>query len=862
MMLLESLTNQINARFLYEKRAQVCLWFDEKREFVRLLPAFRSYLSSMKKPPFSLLEYDESQCHGQIWLKRQIHTTLAGLSPKESKQQRFVIYLPVSEDRLDSPDQRGEHHLELLAEYQVAGVFYRINGKRTTLFTFLKQAGVSLPSNPSDQRKLWDGGEDSLLAKYVAKFADRPPAFWQTTLTPELAQSRLLGDVDKIILDMAVDLETTWQDISIRGLSKEFLDSISERYGFTVPLDNPRKWIREFVATIALTETYLGYGEPSDFPFLDRLPPLTVRPHHRDLLQRWLKDTESRTAWDRLILDVETDISLAKWASSRDGLSFGFPHLVKARWEALFAEFCEAATKFTATQAFLEKQEKRIRSEAEFARASHTPAGAWSLLERLGTLVVACAKAEGEMGTSQSVAELARFYTKKAPIIELAHFEIRKEADELGLPEVAQVADRSYARYANLLNSRFFERFSQQSTADIEGIPLVTHRLGEKLWKASGRRAVIIVDGLRYDCAFAIQEALKGHDVKIEAVRAELPTITPIGMTALLPLGDAKLSLEVKNNYPHPILNGTDCSQSKARLEYLIQFGADCRSIEDLESHSGKPKDLGELLVVAGHDELDDIGHGSADNLVRHLHLEIQRLARLIRKLHLWGYEIVHVITDHGFILLEESKLPGEVPCEKDWCQVRKERFALVPASADLPLVTFPFAWDATLKVAVPPGLGFFKAEKSFSHGGASLQELIIPHMVSKSRTAKEKRIGVEVVLPTYELMQTAAKVILRPVLGSASKSTQMDLFKETGRTLSLDVYRLGKTDKKESVLAERKSKEIRLEADDSEKGVTLFFHTAESFQKGDMLQLEIRDVDTAEQFPPGGIKLTAGRDM
>ncbi len=860
-MLLESLTSQINARFLHEKRAQVCLWFDEKREFLLILPAFRSHLSSMKKPPFTMLEYDASQSHGQIWLKHQIHATLAGLTTKERKKQRFVIYLPMSEDRLDSPGQRGEHHLELLTEYRVAGVLYRSNGKRVTLFTFLKQSGVSLTSNPSDQRKLSDGGENSLLAKYVAKFGSRPLAFWQTTLTPELAQSRLLGDVDQIILDLAVDPETTWQEISEKGLAREFLDAISERYGFTLQLDDPRKWIREFVATLALTETYLGYGEPSDFPFLDRLPFLTVRTHHSDLLQRWLKDTESRIAWDSWIQDVERDINLTKWASNREGLSFGFPHLVRTRWEALFAGFRKAAKIFTATQAFFKKEGKRIKREAEFARASHTPAGAWSLLEKLSDLVMECTNAETEM-EGESVADLARFYTQKASIIDFAHFEVRKEADELGLPEVAQVADRSYARYANLLNSRFFERFSQQSTADVEGIPLVTNRLEEKLWKSPGRRAVIIVDGLRYDRAFAIQVELKGHDVRIEPVRAELPTITPIGMTALLPLGDAKLSVVVKNNYPHPILNGTDCSQAKARLEYLVRFGADCRSIEDVESRSGAPDDLGELLVVSGHKEADDIGHGSAYNLVRHLHLEIQRLARLIRKLHVWGYETVHVVTDHGFILVEESKLPEEVPCDKDWCLVHKERFALVPASVDVPLVTFPFAWDTNMRVAVPPGLAFFKAEKSFSHGGASLQELIIPHLVSKSRSAKERRIGVEVVLPNYELMQTAAKVLLRAVLASGNQTGQINLFKEMGRTLSLDVHRLGKSDEKMSVLPGGKAKEIRLEADDKEKSVTLFFHSAQSFHKGDLLQLDIRDVDTAEQFPPGGIKLTAGRDM
>jgi len=39
--ILESLITQFQQRFDYEKRAQVCLWFDEKREFIGLLPALR-----------------------------------------------------------------------------------------------------------------------------------------------------------------------------------------------------------------------------------------------------------------------------------------------------------------------------------------------------------------------------------------------------------------------------------------------------------------------------------------------------------------------------------------------------------------------------------------------------------------------------------------------------------------------------------------------------------------------------------------------------------------------------------------------------------------------------------------------------
>ena len=38
-MILDTLVNQLNQRLQYEKRAQVCLWFDERRGFARTLDA-------------------------------------------------------------------------------------------------------------------------------------------------------------------------------------------------------------------------------------------------------------------------------------------------------------------------------------------------------------------------------------------------------------------------------------------------------------------------------------------------------------------------------------------------------------------------------------------------------------------------------------------------------------------------------------------------------------------------------------------------------------------------------------------------------------------------------------------------------
>jgi hypothetical protein len=856
MMILDALVHQLNQRFHHEKRARVCLWFDERREFSRLLTALRAHLSAMKQPPFILLEYDETKEQGQIWLKYQIFRKTEDACPRDRKNLRFILYLPISEDRLDGPGLNGESPIELLVEYKIAGITWRINGKRPTLFTFLRQAGVSLPDNPSDQRKLYDRGQDSLLAKYVAKFADRPAAYWGTTLSPELAQSRLIGDIDQTILDLAVDPETTWQVLKKRGLSGEFLDIVSERYGFVGPIDSLSEWIREFVAALALTETYVGYGEPNDFPFSERLPPIPLRQHHSQLLQRWLRDTESRTAWDRWVGEVESRIDLAPWAKSRQGLSFSFPHLVKLRWEEVRGAFEKAAEKTSTTEAFFKQYSQIITKEAEYTKASYIPIGSWRLIKMLENFLCACREALSWIKRAKSIAELVHIYVDAAPNVERKHIQIRYEAEEQNLPTVSNVADRAYAEYANSLNASFFKRLVAISSIEIPDLPIVTGRLEEAIWHGSSRRAVIIADSFRYDCACAIKELLREHQVAIEPVAALLPTVTAIGMTALMPLFNAEISVEITGNNIHPKVNGKDMFVRANRVAYLKEFGADCREIGTLESVSDPPNGLGTLLVVFGHDEVDHIGHGNAQTLVRHMHLEVERVARLIRKLHRWGYPQVHVVTDHGFILLDEEQLPQEVPCNKEWCHVRKERFALVPSGVDLPLATFPFAWDDLMRVAVPPGLSFFKAEKSFSHGGAAIQELVIPYLVSKSEVTKEKRIGVEVVLPAYELMQTTAKLILRTK--SEAVKGQMSLF-ETGRTLMIDVLRV--TGNLESVLASG-PKEVRLEPNEKEQSITLFFHTAASFQKGELLDLDIRDIETAEQFPPGGIKLTAGREM
>jgi len=55
------------------------------------------------------------------------------------------------------------------------------------------------------------------------------------------------------------------------------------------------------------------------------------------------------------------------------------------------------------------------------------------------------------------------------------------------------------------------------------------------------------------------------------------------------------------------------------------------------------------------------------------------------------------------------------------------------------------------LRVALPAGLAFFNSGEVVSHGGGALQEILIPHLVSRMAT-QEKRVGIEVLVPAAEL--------------------------------------------------------------------------------------------------------------
>jgi hypothetical protein len=863
-MIYAELANEFRSLFGRLPDRRIALWFDEKREFERLLSGFHAYMSGLALPPFILLRYDQAAGHGQLWIKHEVHWAGRELPPAERDARRFVIYLPFASERLDGPEEEGGWSADLLLEYRALGATWLVEGKKPTLFGFLRKTAVNLPADPKEQRQLWDGGRDSLLAKFTARFADRDARFWQQQLTPAWVRQQVIGDVEQTVLDLAAEPADKLATLVREGLVSDFVQQVREAFGFARPIPLPDaalspdilvdEWLADLVLRLALVETYAGYGEPADFPYLELLPESPFRKRCVEFLKRWMKDSAAAGHYLRLIRRVERDYDLTAWARSRSGAAFAFPHLARLRFQTLYDRFKAAARQKTEYVAYLRDVAKELAALADLSRASPEPIRGFDLLHRLTQLVPACEEASARARSCTSAEGVLRIYTEWVGKIDREHWRLiadcSKEAD---LEDLLAVANRAYGEYVEALNAAFFEAMRERTEWKISGVRPVGE-VAADIWSARAPRAVIIVDALRFDCAIEIRDKLRLPETSLTPVLACIPTRTWVGMTALLPLGGEQVRYEAGPGEGRLRLAATNANfgDRQARLQFLRdRVGAVCMEIEEVENEARAPKPLPDVLCVFGHETIDSLGHDKASDLIRHLDTEVERLVLVIGKLHRWGYPEVHLLTDHGFVTTSSEVEPTVVAIPTERTIVAKSRYALVEEGALIDAKTFPFPFDPRVRVAVPAGMAFFKPEKTFSHGGVALQEVVIPHLASRRETMAT-RVGLQVVPAAYEIKTYSVKVVLDPVLPEA-----IDLFtRPVGRTVEVDLLRGGA-----SVLAHAVKKDIKSEAG-KKVSVVLMLNDRLAFIEGEMLDLIVRDVDTREVLSPTGLRLTIARSL
>lgn len=320
--------------------------------------------------------------------------------------------------------------------------------------------------------------------------------------------------------------------------------------------------------------------------------------------------------------------------------------------------------------------------------------------------------------------------------------------------------DLNYGKLCNRINLEWTKCLKETGGMKEVHLPRQHDFYNEKIKPVQKKVAVIVSDALRYEVAQELigELAKSRHIATLKPALAMLPTETKYCKPSLLP--HHELKLYGKGEVQDMAVDDHILDTTQKRSEHLQTYrdGAVCVPFETVaEYNQEKNREIFKHpLVYIFHDIIDKTGHdGNAKQIVKSCRDAISELATMIPKIHA-SYNVteVYVTSDHGFLFNDIAFADKDKHKIEEDCLERSTRYYLTHSKDDVcGVVKFPLSEVSGMvnandvMVAVPEGTNRFAAPSGgylFTHGGAALQELIIPVITSRQeRTDTKRPVGV-----------------------------------------------------------------------------------------------------------------------
>ncbi|MDC3249055.1 PglZ domain-containing protein [Porticoccaceae bacterium] len=352
------------------------------------------------------------------------------------------------------------------------------------------------------------------------------------------------------------------------------------------------------------------------------------------------------------------------------------------------------------------------------------------------------------------------------PVIDKARKEYRKLAEKVQILFTKQLADSGWPPQGRLYNADVFDEV-----------------VAPKLQTSGQRVAYLMVDALRFELGLELEKQLKDEfEITLKPAYACLPSITLVGMASLLPGAGKELSIKKSDSGMVPMLGDVPVGTVPQRMGvFEKRFGsrfAEMRADDFIDNNHKFDKSV-ELAVLRSV-EIDTQFENTPKTAPSVILRELKNLRVAISMLQIQGFNQVVIATDHGFFMNRQAT-EGDV-CPKpagDW-YLTHERIALGSGNAGQHHFVMP-ATQAGIKgdysqLAGPSTMAAYSRGKLYFHGGASLQECVVPVMEVRLN-GKAKATQQTVVTLSYK-KDAKAITSRRPIVELSVTSD--DLFAQT----------------------------------------------------------------------------------
>jgi uncharacterized protein (TIGR02687 family) len=334
---------------------------------------------------------------------------------------------------------------------------------------------------------------------------------------------------------------------------------------------------------------------------------------------------------------------------------------------------------------------------------------------------------------------------------------------------------------------------------------------------------VIISDALRYEVAKELESKLNAeprYEAKLSAMVGVLPSVTSLGMAALLP---HKQILVQDGKLDNPLVDGKPSTGTANRQKILIDHYPNAVAMTVKELLALRSGDFtehfkGKDVIYLYHDRIDAIGDDQTtqNQVFEACENAMVDIENVIRRLTNEISATFYIVTaDHGFQYrrsqiqeYEKVETRGTNPLFPG----KRYRITREPENM-VGTISLPFPYmEEEAWVSMPVAANIFKHQgggQNYVHGGASLAEMLVPLMTVKSRKGRQvtEKATIKLLQPSHRRLNnliTHLEFLQEEAISPRVTPVTYQVYFETADELKISGEELVQADSVAEATAER----------------------------------------------------------
>lgn len=572
-------------------------------------------------------------------------------------------------------------------------------------------------------------------------------------------------DMEGTIASLFEDLEKS-EDKVFKLLKKCNLDNflweqLDRRYGYSV--ENPN------IADFALELFKSCYQRSQNHSSI-------LNPESHILFQRWKNDRNNKKTFEQLSSDYQNALSISKDIEEKN-----FRSLIEIDYfEELDRYIIKSMVKELLANTLTRKDVKNfIRSRRKthwFPNYEHVYE---CILYGSEFIHETSSISLGMDGFEDALNVYTKTWFKVDQLYRKFIFHLKKSSQITLLGDVGELVENKYGNdYLLRLNNAWQKQIDPLTNWKSESITSQRdfYKTYVQKLRSKGTKCVVIIsDALRYEIGEELQKRICERDrfeATIDPLLSSLPSYTQLGMASLLPYGKLGISDPSKStvNYNGMSTAGIDNRKKLLNANIGEDRSSAWHAVDFLDFKNDETRNIvrDNDVIFIYHNRIDATGDNvtTEENVFESAEDTIEELISLVRKLTSANVNNIFITSDHGFIYqhrdLDPSDYLGSKP-EGQEVLYKDRRFilgkGLLETSGFKKFTSDQLGLSGDFDVLFPKSINRLRRSGSgakFVHGGASLQEIIIPVIsITKGRQSDSSMVDVTILTGSSKTIST-----------------------------------------------------------------------------------------------------------